>query len=405
VFVVPKGGFQKKHAILAVNYGSNDRRFLLDGGWTDTPQGVAHFLEHQMFSMEDGDAMTRLSANGASPNAYTSTETTAYFFDCIDMFDENLELLLKFVSTPYFTRENIAKEQGIITQEIRMYEDDPDNNLYYGLMRSLFGHSPLRDNVAGTVESVSSITSDILHCCHKAFYAPSNMVLCVVGDVDPERVRSIAEKNTPQVRDTVSRRDYGPPEGTAPAATRFEAAMDVSLPIFLAGCKSAPIGKGPESLRTGLVGILALDLLAGHSSPLYLRLYADGHVNTDFSASFDFEAETAYTVFGGEAREPGYVLSETIKEIERLLAHGPDPALFARIKKAIIGSRIRLVNSFPALANGIFKSHFMGYEPFAALEVLESIDESDVTAFIRDRLVPGDMAISIIKPSDRMTEQ
>jgi predicted Zn-dependent peptidase len=401
LFVVPKKGFHKKYAHLAVRYGGNDRRFETCGKWVDTPQGVAHFLEHQMFSMEDGDAMTKLSANGASPNAYTSTDVTAYHFGCIDMFFDNLGLLLDFVTTPYFTPEGIAKEKGVITQEIRMCDDDPGYVMYYGLLGALFEHNPVRDSVVGTVESVMGITADILHDCHRAFYSPSNMALCVVGDLDPNQVRDIAQVCFSDSGGTVSRRDYGPPEAMKPYRTRFETEMEVSLPIFLAGCKSAPVPNGRENQRTGFVSSLAVDLLAGCSSPLFLRLYAEGHVNNDFSASFDFDAETAYIAFGGEARDPEYVIAQTCEEIEKLLANGPDAALFKRIKKAAIGNQVSILNSFPALASSIVEGHFMGYDRFDDLKVLEAIDEEDVMAFVRDRIVPGNMAVSIVSPNDR----
>jgi len=188
VFVIPKPGFHKKYAFFATDYGGVDRRFKLSDSWIDTPAGVAHFLEHKMFDTEDGNALELLSANGASPNAYTSTDITAYHFECIDKFYENLETLLSFVSVPYFTPDSVEKEKGIIAQEILMIEDDPDYCLYYGLLRSLFKSNPVRDSVAGTVESIVKITSDTLYDCHKTFYAPSNMALCVVGDVDPMMV-------------------------------------------------------------------------------------------------------------------------------------------------------------------------------------------------------------------------
>jgi predicted Zn-dependent peptidase len=160
IFVIPKRGYNKRFAFFATNYGGADRRYKLAGQWLDTPMGVAHFLEHKMFDTRDGNALTDLSANGASPNAFTSSDITAYHFECTEKFEENLEILLSFVSVPYFTPESVQKEQGIIGQEIRMTEDDPDYAVYYGLMKALYKHNPLRDSVAGTVESIAQITTD-----------------------------------------------------------------------------------------------------------------------------------------------------------------------------------------------------------------------------------------------------
>ena len=398
VFVVPKPGFYKSYAFFATDYGGADRRFKLGGKWVDTPEGVAHFLEHKMFDTEDGNALTSLSANGASPNAYTGTDITAYHFECIDKFSENLETLLSFVSIPYFTPESVEKEQGIIAQEICMVEDDPEYCLYYGLMKSLFHSNPLRDSVAGTVGSISEITDKTLYDCHKAFYDPSNMVLCVAGGADPAEVFGIALKILPGSPGEIPKRDYGPHEPPEPAAASFSKAMEVSLPIFLAGCKSEPAPRGPDSLRLELVSSLALDLLAGHSSPLYLRLYGEGLVSSDFSASYDSGVGAAYSIFGGESRSPERVYDEVKKEITRLASDGPDPALFNRIKKAAIGSQVRMLNSFGAICGSVAGGHFRGYDAFDAPEVLLSITEDDAVSFYREHLSPENMAISIVSP-------
>ena len=400
VFVIPKRGYQKRYAYFAANYGGADRRFKLAGNWIDTPEGVAHFLEHKMFDTEDGNALTALSENGASPNAYTSTEVTAYHFECIDKFSDNLETLIGFVTVPWFTRESVEKEQGIIAQEICMVEDDPDYCLYYGLMKSLFLRNPIRDSVAGTVESISRITSGILYDCHKAFYNPSNMALCVVGDVDPSEICDIVERILPKEESEIPERDYGQCESPAPEETFFTKAMEVNLPIFLAGCKSEPAPSGRGGLRTELVSAIALEILAGHSSPLFMRLYSEGLVNSDFAASFDSAAGAAYTIFGGEARNPERVYDEVIKELRALIEKGPDPGLFRRIKKAASGSHIRSLNSFEAICGNTVEGYFRGYDAFETPEVLTSVTESDITGFLEKNLIPENMAISIITPKD-----
>ena len=398
IFIVPKPGFHKKLAFFAADYGGVDRRFKHEGKWLDTPAGVAHFLEHKMFDTKDGNALEQLSANGASPNAYTSTDITAYHFECIDKFSENLEILLDFVSTPYFTPESVEKEQGIIAQEIRMIEDDPDYCLYYGLLKALFKNNPVRDSVAGTVESIGNITADTLYECHKVFYTPSNMALCIVGDVDPVMVKDIAQKILPVDTGESPLRDYGVPENRSPEVFSVRNAMEVSLPIFNAGCKISDAGSGQNRLMHEIVSALVLEILCGHSSPLYLRLYAEGQINADFSASFDSAAGVSYTVFGGEAREPGRVFDEIKKEIQRISKDGPDETLFKRIKKAAMGSHIRALNSFGVLAGSIIEGHFRKFDPFQAPAFLSKITVDDIADFIRENLIPDNMAISIIDP-------
>ena len=188
VCVVPKDEYARSYAFFATRYGGMDTRFQLDGKWLDTPAGIAHYLEHKMFDTEDGNALQRLAQNGAEPNAFTSNALTGYYFDSTTHFADNLEILLSFVSIPYFTDESVAKEQGIIGQEIRMIEDNPDWQIYTRMMQSLYASSTARTSIAGTVESISHITAKTLYDCHKAFYTPSNMILTVVGNVDPVRV-------------------------------------------------------------------------------------------------------------------------------------------------------------------------------------------------------------------------
>ena len=209
VFVFPKPEFEKGYAFFAANYGGMDVRFCQDGTWRDTPAGVAHYLEHKMFDTKEGNALQDLAANGASPNAFTSSALTGYYFESTEKFCDNLKILLSFVSIPWFTQESVDKEQGIIGQEIRMVEDDPDNQVFYGLMECLFDHHPIRVPIAGTQESISHITADPLYACHKAFYTPSNMVLTVAGDVEPEEVVRIAREILPKEPGGHIERDYG----------------------------------------------------------------------------------------------------------------------------------------------------------------------------------------------------
>ena len=279
-----------------------------------------------------------------------------------------------------------------------MSEDDPDYCLYYNLMKSLFHHNPVRDSVAGTVESIMTITADTLADCHKVFYNPSNMALCVAGNIDFPAVIDIAQETLPKLPGELPGRDYGACEELKPNAAHISQAMEVSQPIFLAGCKSRPAADGVESLRLDIVSALALDILAGHSSPLYIRLYGEGLVCSDFSASFDSSANVAYSMFGGESNDPQRVFDEVKKEISKLTENGPDAALFIRAKKAAIGSHIRSLNSLEAICASIAGGHFRGYDAFTAAELLSSVSEGDIAAFYRNHLMPDNMAISIITP-------
>ena len=401
VFVDVKKGFNKSYAFFATDYGGADRRFQHGGKWIDTPMGVAHFLEHKMFDTEDGNALTNLAAGGASPNAFTSSDMTAYYFESTEKFKDNLEILLDFVSVPYFTPESVEKEQGIIAQEIRMTEDDPEHAVYYGLMRALYANNPVRDPIAGTVDSIADITADTLYSCHKVFYNPSNMVLCVVGDVDPDEITATARKILPRHAGEVPRRDYGPAETLKPVTTFSEEEMEVSRPIFHIGAKAQPFKSGDKVLLQELTGTLALEILAGHSSPFYKKLYDEGLINSGFSAAYEYTAGIAYALAGGESSQPDKVFNAFKLETARLIKEGPDEKLFNRQKKALLGRQISAFNSFENISLNLTRGHFKNYDAFLASNLLSGITAQDVTEYLDKFLAPDNMALHIVRPKTR----
>ena len=304
VFVFPKPEFQKGYAFFATNYGGMDMRFCLDGVWHSTPAGVAHYLEHKMFDTQEGNALQDLAANGASPNAFTSNDITGYYFDSTEKFEENLRILLSFVSVPWFTQESVDKERGIIGQEIGMIEDNPDWKCFMNLMAALYKHHPIRVSVAGSVESIAQITPETLYACHKAFYDPANMVLCVAGPVDPERICGVAREILPKEAGPIAAKDYGEKEEPRAARSLIEERMEVSAPIFHLGYKGDAPRKGEDRLRQELVAELALEILLGSSSPLYARLYREGLINQEFGYGYEDSFGCAFMAANGESRRP-----------------------------------------------------------------------------------------------------
>lgn len=397
--VVPKPDHVKKYAFFATRYGGMDTRFQLDGQWLDTPAGIAHYLEHKMFDTKEGNALQRLAKNGAEPNAFTSNAMTGYYFDSADHFDENLEILLSFVSIPYFTEESVAKEQGIIGQEIRMIEDNPDWQIYMRMLRALYSASTARTSIAGTVESISHITAKTLYDCHKAFYTPSNMILTVVGNVDPVKVSDLARRVLPKEGGPVIPRDYGD-EPEAPAERETRLAMEVSSPQFLTSYKCRPAAEGAERLRTMILGDLACDLLFGESSPLYQRLYSQGLINSSFDGAFELLPGAAYLYAGGESKEPRAVAAALQEEADRLVREGVDPDFFQRTLRASFGSSLRGLNSFENIAVSLTEGQFGGCDPFCFPQVFDSVTQEDVLAFLRDNVLADRAVLSEIVPKE-----
>ena len=382
--IVPKRDYAKSYAFFATRYGGMDTRFCLNGKWLDTPAGIAHYLEHKMFDTKE-------------PNAFTSNAITGYYFDSTTHFEENLEILLSFVSVPYFTEESVAKEQGIIGQEIRMIEDNPDWQIYTRMMKALYAASTARTSIAGTVESISHITAETLYNCHKAFYTPSNMVLTVVGNVDPVHVVDIARRILPREGGPAIPRDYGT-EPAQVAEKETKLAMEVSCPQFLTGFKCTPAEDGEGYMRQSLIGDMACDILLGDSSPLYLRLYDRGLINTSFGGAYEMMPGVAYLYAGGDRPAARAVTAEIQKEAKRLVEEGIDEDFYQRVRRASFGSNLRGLNSFENIAVSLSEGYFHGYDPFRFPQVFDTITKDDITAFLRENLTADRAVLSEIVP-------
>lgn len=400
IYVDRRPEFQKSYAFFATNYGGMDMKFRLDGQWRDTPAGVAHFLEHKMFDTEDGNALQDLAANGASPNAFTSSALTGYYFESTEKFCDNLKILLSFVSIPWFTQESVDKEQGIIGQEIGMIEDDPEWQVYKRMLQALYRESPARIPVAGSVESISRITAETLYRCHKAFYTPANMCLVAVGDLDAEAVFRAAEDILPPESGPDIPRDYGGSEGDTPAQSETSCRMEVSMPSFLVGFKCPAPPEGEQRLRWDILGDLACDILMGDSSPLFSRLYSQGLINGSFGSSFDLLPGAAYAYAGGDSNDPAAVMEAILEEAQRLTREGLDPDYWQRMKRGNFGASLKGLNSFDSIAISLVEGCFQHFDPLRFPEIYDSITPQDVLDFIREHICRSRAALSVIYPKE-----
>lgn len=402
VFLVPKPEHRRRYAFFAANYGGMDMTFRLNGTLHRTAAGIAHYLEHKMFDTPDGSAMQTLTLRGAEPNAFTANTMTAYYFDCTEQFDENLRTLLSFVSQPYFTDESVEKERGIISQEIRMVEDTPDWQVYMQMMRLLYPDSPLSTPIAGTVESIAAIDARTLYDCHAAFYAPSNMALCVVGDVRMEDILTAANDVLPAAAGARAEREYGTPGPIT--ARRAARTMAVSTPQFLAGWRLVPAAAGDDSLRQSLVADVACDLLLGDSSPLYNRLYDARRINGSFGVGFDRLPGAAYVYAGGECSESDAVVADIIDAARAMARSGVDEAAFRRSLRAGFGASVRALNSFENIAVSLCEGFFRGSDPFRLPEIFDTIRPADAEAFLRDAFTAENCVLSLIEPGKEESE-
>ena len=396
--VLPKKGFAKKYAFFATDYGSVDTAFEIDGKWIRTPDGVAHYLEHKMFDMPDGSADAAFARDGASPNAFTSYGMTAYYFNCTENFLPNLETLISFVSTPYFTQRSVDKERGIIAQEIRMYEDNAESRVSENLFSALYDHHPVRVPIAGSVESIGEITPQTLYDCHRAFYDPSNMMLCVMGDVDPEEVIRTARELLPENPSGVSDRSYGENEILDREPKTVRTQMDISMPTFEVGFRCEAPERGENVMVAEIIGDMAAELLVGESSPLYTRLVEQGLIDPDFAAGFERIKGVALLSAGGDSDAPEQVVEAILQEAERICREGVDSALFNRLKKSAIGRRTRDLDSFESICYRMCAYFFDGADFLRFPEAYDAVNEQQVQEFLRRVVRRERMALSVIDP-------
>ncbi len=405
ICVIPRPGFSKKLAYFVTDFGAIHTKFTLDGTEYTVPDGIAHYLEHKLFDMPDRDVTAEFSALGAVPNAFTSYDLTAYYFSCTENFSQSLKLLLEFVSTPYFTEQSVAKEQGIIGQEIDMNLDSPDSRVFENLMQAMYRNHPIRVPILGTKDSIAKITPETLHLCHRAFYHPSNMLLCVVGDVDPQEVCTLAKEilpDTPAPRTTVCRQ--WKEELTCPAPYRQQQ-MEVAIPLFQLAFKCEDPGKGESSIRQEFLADLAAEALFGESSTLFLQLYQQGLIDSSFGGGYETVEGMAILSASGESEDPEAVQAAILEQAKLLVKEGIDEETFLRMKRSTLGRRIRRLDSFDSTAFAVCACHFTDFDFFRFPEVYHTIQASELQAFLETAVTEDRMSLSVICPPEENKEE
>ncbi|MDR7316029.1 EF-P 5-aminopentanol modification-associated protein YfmH [Brevibacillus nitrificans] len=401
VYLVPKQGFSKTYAVFTTRYGSIDSHFRTrNGEEIKVPDGIAHFLEHKMFEKKDRDVMHEFSKNGASCNAFTSFNRTAYLFSCTDKLDDNLNLLLDYVQEPYFTDASVEKEKGIIGQEITMYDDNPDWKVYMNLLKAMYKDYPINIEIAGTIETISHITKEYLYQCYETFYHPANMLLLVVGSFEPEAIMKL-------IRDNQSSKEFSPApqitrlfptEQPEPAQAKIEASLAVGLPKCMIGIKEREQGLTREALlKRDLTTKLLLDIAFGTSSAVYERLYDSELITESFDFDYSSEQDYAYTILGGDTPDPEKLVQTIQAEIKQLKQKGIDQDDFERAKRKKIGNFLRSLNSVEFIANQFTSFKFNGNDLFTVVPTLESITREDVEKRMHEHFVDGQMAVSIVR--------
>ena len=399
VMVDPRPGFTKKLAYFVTDFGSIHTQFELEGRKIRVSDGIAHFLEHKMFDLPgDRDVTAELAALGAGTNAFTSYDVTAYYISCTENFESALKLLLEFVSTPYFTQESVQKEIGIIDQEIGMHLDNPDSRVFENLTASLYRQHPIRVPILGSSESIREITPQMLHDCHRAFYTPGNMMLCVVGDVDPDRVVEIAEEMLGTQPRPVGRKLRNWEESMEPVAALQQMEMEVAMPMFNLGFKCEYPGSGEAAIRQEMVGDLAAEALFGESSELYLKLYEEGLIDSSFGGGFETIDGMAMLLCSGDSDNAEAIRDAVLEQAEKIVREGVQEDAFLRMKRSAFGRRLRDLDSFDSTCFRLCAYAMSDYDYFQFPDLYERIEKEEIRQFLRRVVRPDRCSLSVINP-------
>lgn len=403
VYILPKKGFSKTFVTFTTKYGSIDRTFIPNGQQEEVtvPDGIAHFLEHKMFEKEDGDVFQKFSVLGGSANAFTSFTRTAYLFSATDKVYENTEVLIDFVQAPYFTEETVEKEKGIINQEITMYDDLPDWRLYFGTIENLYHEHPVKIDIAGTIESIDHITAAHLYECYETFYHPSNMVLFIVGAVNPEEMMTFIKENqskkTFEAPENIVRRFPEEPNTVAIAERTLE--MDVTKPKLSFGMKCTNVELvGNDMLKQELAAELLLDILFGRTSTFFTEAYEDGLIDESYGYSFSQEHGFGFAMIASDTNEPDVFakkIRETIESAKTSWAITENE--LERISKRKIGQFMRSLNSIEFIANQFTRYKFNDMDLFNVVPMLEQLTVADLqNAFATISETEGQTVFKII---------
>lgn len=403
IFVVPKPEYSGAYAIFGTRYGSVDSEFVVPGEKEaiKVPDGIAHYLEHKMFDQPDGsNVFDKFSKYGGNANAFTSFNMTAYLFSATSNFKENLEALLDYVQSPYYTDETVSKEQGIIGQEIRMYDDNPGWKLYFNYINCLYKEHPVKKEIAGTIESISNITADYLYKCYNTFYNLSNMSLVIVGNADVDEtlktIESGIKNNKPFTEPIKKIYPTEPREISAPYAERE---MAVALPMFMMGFKDNDVNvSGDKLLKKDVEIRILLRMLFAKGSDIYKKLYDLNLINSSFGFDYTVQPDYGFTVLEGESKDPKRVYEIIIEEIDKIKQNGLSESDFERAKKVLWGRYIRMHNDIEDYACTFMQYLFMGVDYFNYYDVYNAVTFEDIKKRFSEHFNSEYAALSVIKP-------
>ena len=401
VIVVPKKGEQKKYIIWGVNFGSVDNKFMIDNEVIKIPDGIAHYLEHKMFEQRSGiNSLDTLSSLGVNANAFTTNNFTAYLYECTDNFYPALDEFMDYVQNPYYTAENVEKERGIIEQEISMYDDEPEWQLYMNAMKLMYHKNPVRIDIAGTKETIAEIDENTLYKIYNNFYVPENMAIAVCGDFEPEKIlQEIKNRMTlKMLNKKITRICEEEPEEIFEKKKVVQ--MEISRPIFMIGYK-VKLNADENIVKKDLSIEILSNIIFGSSSNLYKKLYEEGLILSEFEFDFEYARDYAHYIIQGSSDNPEKVINEIKNEVDFFLNQGIKEEDFSRIKKKVYGELVKSYNDVQSIGNSAISNYFKNINIFDFFEEFDSLSKEYTEQVLKEVFVENKKVISIVESKDK----
>ena len=400
VIIIPKPNLDKKYIIWGTHFGSIDNRFIMPktGEEVFIPDGVAHFLEHKMFEQPNGtNSLDTLMALGLDANAYTTNDHTAYLFECTNNFYKGLDELMDYVQHPYFTDENVEKEKGIIGQEIKMYDDEPGWKLYMNAMDCMYKNNPIKLDIAGSVESISKITPDVLYKCYNTFYNPSNMIMVVCGDFKPEELLEEIKKRLVEKEEQGEIKRIYPQKEEKINKPYNEVEMEVSTPLFMLGYRDVEgMEDKKEIVRKHIAIEILLNMIIGKSSDTYKELYEAGDLLAQPDLDYEFSDEYSHILISGQSKNPQKIKENVEKCIENFKKNGLNDEHFNRIRKKVYGNYVVEYNSVGDIARMFLSDKMKGINSFDYIEEYNTVTKEYVEEILKNVFKTENMIMSVV---------
>lgn len=354
VYMLPNNNVNKFYLTLNTRFGSINTKFKYDNKEYDLPKGIAHYLEHLSFNMEDGSVFDHYSKIGSSINAFTTYDITSYNVTSNNRFKENLEYLLEYVYTPYFTKELFQSEKGVIEEEVKMYKDDPGMTIVNGTLNNVFVNDERKYLVGGTVKDVKSIKLEDVITCYNAYYNPKNMFLILTGNFNPNEALAITSEqmNKLNINNDFNVKDIYPKEPEKVNKKEEIIKMNVDKPKVSIGIKIPKNNFKSLKIDNYLLKIYIssiLDINFGNTS-LLLEELQKGSIVDDLDYTVIESNDYFIVLILSSTYYPEYFKDKVIEKFNSLNIEDSD---LKRVAKVNISNYILLFDSAVAVNNYI----------------------------------------------------